>query len=321
MNNIKISITIPAYKKRFLKECIESVLDQTYQNFELIILNDASPEDLLSVVNQYSDSRIRYFENEENAGAINLVDVWNKCLKYAVGGYIICMGDDDKLLPNSLQDYIYLIEKYPGLGIYHARTEVIDEKSNFVSVAPSLPDYESVYSLMLHSWNGYRQFIGNYLFEVSTLRNNGGFYKLPLAWSSDKISISIAAMKNGIANTQSIAFQYRVNNLSISSSGDSIIKMRAILKSEKWHRFFLKKNPSDEIDSKIRQMLLASFEKQFDGMKIYTIQYDLKSNSIFRIFFWLKNKRKYKLNSYTILVAFLLAIKKKMVKILCCCSH
>lgn len=62
---MKFSITIPAFKAKFLKECIDSVLSQTYKNFEVIIVNDASPEDLTSIVNQYDDPRIRYFINEK----------------------------------------------------------------------------------------------------------------------------------------------------------------------------------------------------------------------------------------------------------------
>ena len=63
---MKFSITIPAYKRSYLKEAIDSCLAQTYKDFELIIVNDASPEDLDSIVNSYSDNRIRYYKNETN---------------------------------------------------------------------------------------------------------------------------------------------------------------------------------------------------------------------------------------------------------------
>ena len=50
---MKFSITIPAYKRKYLKEAIDSCLSQTFKDFELIIVNDASPEDLDSIVNSY----------------------------------------------------------------------------------------------------------------------------------------------------------------------------------------------------------------------------------------------------------------------------
>ena len=54
------SILLPTYKRRYLQECIDSVLAQTYTNWELIIVNNASPEDIDGIVAQYTDPRIRY---------------------------------------------------------------------------------------------------------------------------------------------------------------------------------------------------------------------------------------------------------------------
>ena len=74
---MKFSITIPAYKRSYLKEAIDSCLAQTYGDFELIIVNDHSPENLDAIVTQYNDPRIRYYVNEKNCGAVNVVDNWN----------------------------------------------------------------------------------------------------------------------------------------------------------------------------------------------------------------------------------------------------
>ena len=125
---VKFSVTIPAFKDRFLKEAIDSILAQTYRNYEIVIVNDASPYNLDAIVNLYSDSRIRYFKNKKNCGAKDVVDNWNICLNHATGDYLICMGDDDKLTPCCLQVYADMINKYPDLDLYHTRTEIIDEK-------------------------------------------------------------------------------------------------------------------------------------------------------------------------------------------------
>jgi DNA-binding CsgD family transcriptional regulator len=109
-----------------------------------VIVNDASPYDLDSIVNQYTDPRIRYFKNENNCGAKNVVDNWNICLGYATGEYLICMGDDDKLTPRCLQDYVDLIEKYPELDLYHARSEIIDDDSNLVCILEERPEWKVV---------------------------------------------------------------------------------------------------------------------------------------------------------------------------------
>ena len=207
---MKFSITIPAYKRAYLKEAIDSCLAQTYQDFELIIVNDASPEDLDSIVAGYDDKRIRYYKNERNCGAVNVVDNWNKCLKYATGNYIICMGDDDRWLPCCLEEYMKLMAKYPGLGVYHGWTEIINENSAFCRVTAARPEFETAYSLIWHRWRGCReQFIGDFLFNVNALRKNGGFFKRPMAWASDDISAVMCSVSKGIANTQKLVFQYQ----------------------------------------------------------------------------------------------------------------
>lgn len=292
---MRFSITVPAFKATYLKECIDSVLRQTYEDFELIIVNDASPEDLTSIVKSFNDPRIRYYINEKNCGAINVVDNWNKCLSYATGEYIICMGDDDKLLPNCLEEYVKLINKYPNLGVYHAWTETIDENSNFINITVARPEYESVYSLIWHRWYArHQQFIGDFLFETELLRENGGFFKLPLAWASDNISVNIAAKKNGIANTQVITFQYRINQSSISSTGNVIVKMDAIKQEKKWYNSFLSSNiPTNTFDQKLRIILLTNLDTHFLKHYVSMITSDIATHSLFRIFYWIKQRKKY----------------------------
>lgn len=221
-HDIKFSVTVPAYKAQFLKECIDSILAQTYQNFELIIVNDASPQDLDSIVAQYHDPRIRYYKNKVGFGAEHVVGNWNKCLEYATGDYIICMGDDDKLLPNCLEDYVDLIDRYPNLNIYHTMTEIIDSNSLVYDIQESRPERESMLAMIWGRFNGRKQFIGDWLFKVSKLRENGGFYFLPYAWSSDFLSSVIASKESGVANNLKPGFLYRNSRITISNSSKNM---------------------------------------------------------------------------------------------------
>lgn len=293
------SITIPAYKRAYLHEAIESCLAQTYFNFELVIVDDASPEDLYSIVEEFHDERIRYYRNEKNCGAIDVVDNWNKCLEFATGDYIICMGDDDKLLPNCLQEYVNLMDKYPNLGVYHAWTEIIDEKGTFVEWQIPRPEYESAYSLLWNRWVvRRRQYIGDFLFNVDCLRKNGGFYKLPLAWASDDITALIAAKDTGIANTQVPTFQYRENRYTISRTGNTEVKLQAVLLSKKWYELFLAEKPSNDLDYKYWILLQDFFDKHFDYMLRGPIKQELETKSVFRLVYWYKQRKKYNLNSF-----------------------
>lgn len=313
---MKFSVTIPAYKAKFLKECIESVLAQTYKDFELIIVNDASPEDLTSIVQSFDDPRICYYINETNCGALNVVDNWNKCLSYATGDYIICMGDDDKLLPNCLEEYAKLIEKYPGLGVYHAMTGIIDEDSNLIRMQETRPEREGVYSMLLGRILYRRiQYIGDFLFDRNLLKDNGGFYKLPIAWGSDDISSYIAAKNTGIANMQVIGFLYRDNLQTITNSSNAIYKLKAMMQEEIWYKEFLSHEPSKEnsIEYMYWKMSLADILKFILRRKLSTIVDDLANKGFGKAYYYWKNRKKYQLNTKLIVYALIETMKRKQI--------
>lgn len=310
---MKFSITIPAYKRNYLKEALDSVLAQTYADFEIIIVNDASPEDLDSIISSYSDSRIHYYKNEQNCGAINVVDNWNKCLEYASGDYIICMGDDDKLLPCCLEEYYKLIVKYPGLGVYHGWTEIIDEQSCFSSITQHRCEYESVYSLIWHRWeNRHCQFIGDFCFNTIQLKNNGGFYKLPLAWGSDDITAVMAASTKGIANTPTVVFQYRQNRYTISKSGNERVKVMAIQHERKWYEHFLGTEPSDSLEKKYWLSILGLMPRHFkEKMKLMVID-DMTHSLLPAISYWHKNRAMLQFTLKDWVIVIIKTLKRKM---------
>src|SRR5690606_26858445 len=188
------SICIPAYKSKYLKDCIQSILRQSLDNLELIILNDCSPEPVEEIALRFKDSRINYHKNPSNVGALNLVDNWNKCLSLAQGEFVMIMGDDDLLEPDYLEEFSKLIEAYPDLEVYHCRSKIIDDDGGTVMLTPSSPSYERVYDSIWHRLRQYRSnYISDYLYRTKTLKQRKGFYYLPLAWGSDDITAFIAS--------------------------------------------------------------------------------------------------------------------------------
>lgn len=292
---MKFSIFIPAYKRVFLDKAIQSCLNQTYDDFELVIVNDASPEDLDSIIDSFDDSRLHYYKNDKNIGALNVVDNWNKCLDLCNGDYVICMGDDDCLAPTCLTLYVDLMEKYPGLGVYHTRTIIIDENGNSINIQASRPEYESDLSLVWHRWNGrFVQFIGDFCFNLKLLRDNKGFYKLPLAWGSDDISAVIAAKENGIANTQKVGFYYRINSQTITNTSNTEFKLQAIEKEKEWYETFLSRIPQNDDDLLYRDLLLRELPSHFRIKILNTISKELRTkHSLKNYIKWYFNKKKY----------------------------
>lgn len=88
-----VSIILPTYNRsEYLVRAIKSVLDQNYNNFELIIINDGSTDKTSEIISQYQDSRIKIIENKENLGFVRSL---NKAINYAQGKYIARIDDDD----------------------------------------------------------------------------------------------------------------------------------------------------------------------------------------------------------------------------------
>lgn len=109
-----ISVILPAYNaERFLEEAIDSILAQTYKNFELIVLNDGSTDRTEEIILSYNDPRIRYIKNESN---LKLIKTLNKGIDLARGKYIARMDADDISLPTRFEKEIDFMETHPDIG-------------------------------------------------------------------------------------------------------------------------------------------------------------------------------------------------------------
>ena len=109
MNNKPlISICIPTYNSEsFIKETIDSVLNQTYKNIEVIITDDCSKDKTVEIIRSFSDLRIKFFKNDKNLG---VEGNWNKALQLASGKYIKLMGADDILYPTCIEEQVKVLE-------------------------------------------------------------------------------------------------------------------------------------------------------------------------------------------------------------------
>ena len=233
----RYSILLPSFRARFLNECLESILRQTEPDFELIVVDDASPEDLESIVRSFADPRIRYFRNAVGCGAEHLVDNWNICLGHARGEFVLNMGDDDLLEPRCLEAFGELIARHPDKDVYHMRASFIDENGTVFRVLEERPETETLEEMVLARWKGRPQMIGDYLFRRQPLAEAGGYYDLPYAWCSDDITVFRAAREKGIANCNDPLFLFRKSRYSISGNAlNTEGKLRATLQSETWYR-------------------------------------------------------------------------------------
>lgn len=110
-----ISVVMPVYNgEKYLREAIDSILNQTYNNFEFIILNDGSTDKTEEIILSYDDTRIVYVKNEEN---LQIVKTLNKGVSLAKGKYIARMDADDISQPDRFKKQIQFMEHNPDVGV------------------------------------------------------------------------------------------------------------------------------------------------------------------------------------------------------------
>ena len=113
----KISVLLPVYNtaEDYLRECIDGILGQTFSDFELIIVNDASTDaNVERVVKSYEDSRIRYYVNEKNLG---ISETRNKLIDLAQGEYLAVHDHDDVSLPERFAKQVAYLDMHPEIGV------------------------------------------------------------------------------------------------------------------------------------------------------------------------------------------------------------
>lgn len=118
----KVSVLTPIYntKPEYLKECIESILNQTFKDFEFLILND-SPDniEIEKVVKSYDDKRIKYIKNEKNLG---ISESRNKLLSLAQGEYLAIFDHDDISMPDRLEKQVAYLNDNSDIGVVGCNT-------------------------------------------------------------------------------------------------------------------------------------------------------------------------------------------------------
>ena len=131
MSTKKVSIIMGVYNcEATLKEAIDSIINQTYQNWEFVICDDGSSDKSFEIVKQYADSDNRFvvIQNDTNLG---LNKTLNKCLKYATGEYIARMDGDDISLPDRFEKELTFLCSHPEYAIVSCPMILFDEQGDY----------------------------------------------------------------------------------------------------------------------------------------------------------------------------------------------
>lgn len=149
MVNGLVSIIMPSYNTaKYIRESIESVINQTYVNWELIIVDDCSSDETDSIVASFEDNRIRFLKNEKNMGAALSR---NRALRETNGEWIAFLDSDDLWTSDKLEKQIEFMKKNK-IGCSCTYSTYIDEESSPLMIIDRCPKHITLHSLYLYNW-------------------------------------------------------------------------------------------------------------------------------------------------------------------------
>lgn len=170
MSNPKVTVLLPVYNRESVDKCINYVLQQTFEDFELLIIDNHSTDNTINVIRNFNDERIRLVINEENIGQTGSL---NKGIKLAKGEYIARIDSDDLMLSQRLEKQVAFLDKNQDYGICGSYIKTYNNK-NYISSEVKLPStdygirvFQGINSVFYHP---------SVMFRTSILKDNGIFY-------------------------------------------------------------------------------------------------------------------------------------------------
>lgn len=203
----KISVIMSVYNgEKYLREAIESIINQTFTDFEFIIVNDGSTDNSLEIIKSYDDERIKIMNNEKNIG---LTKSLNKALKQARGEYIARQDADDISLSNRFEEQIKYLKNHLEVALIGTNAYLIDENGKVVgkriaSAKPSIKD--------LYKENQFNH--GSVMFKKAVIDRLGGYNEL-LKYSQDYELWLRIAKSDEMRNLTQVLYKLRFHDENI----------------------------------------------------------------------------------------------------------
>lgn len=277
-----VSVCMAVYNgEKYLREAIDSILNQTYPYFELIIINDGSTDNSENLILSYTDKRIRYLKNDTNKG---LIYTRNRALAEVNTKYTAILDCDDVSLPERLEKQINFLEKNTDVAVCGTWGLMINEESKIFG-HKIMPEFnpKTVNVEMLFR----NQFIhSSVMYQTKIAKDNGGYQAVN--GCEDYGLFAKISMTNKLANIPEFLTYYREHEKGISKTNTKEINVGEIeiLKSL-YDRFNCPEeyldipksiiaNKISQIDSKIVNPFFTHLLKVNNEAKYYNIK-DFKS--------------------------------------------
>jgi glycosyltransferase involved in cell wall biosynthesis len=281
-----LAIIIPYYKLTFFEKTLESLANQTDKRFKVYIGDDASPEDLTALLENYqSKFNFVYHRFERNLGAKSLVQQWHRCISHIQDEeWLVVLGDDDVLENNFVDTFYENLKEIDALKINVIRyaTVVINEQGEEISNVHIHPKLETSPDFLMRKLKGgTRSSLSEFIFRRIDF-DRVKFKDLPLAWYSDYLAVLEVSNFSWMFTINNSLVYFRHSGLNITSKNDNL-KTKNIATFGFY--YYLLNDMKEFFDSHEITVLMARLEKTF---------MDNKKN----VNFWIRFSKLYLSNFY-----------------------
>lgn len=226
---VKVSVLMPVYKtdEKYLREAIESILNQTFTDFEFLILDDCPEDDREYIIKSYKDERIVYAKNEKNLG---ITPTRNKLINMAKGEYLAVFDHDDISLPERLAKQVEYLDNYLDVGVVGCKVQYMNSKKQ----SGKITEDRDIKRALMHNCAIMHPAS---MIRKSVLKDNNISYEEKYTPSEDYALWCRLIKYTNFHNLKDILFLYRggkgnTSNLQKDKMAKATIEIRAFVQTE-----------------------------------------------------------------------------------------
>jgi glycosyltransferase involved in cell wall biosynthesis len=219
----KITVVMPVYNgEKYLDTAIKSILNQRFMNFEFVIVDDASTDNSVEIINSYQDQRIKLIKNNVNLG---IPTTRNKCLQESSGEYVAVLDCDDYAYPSRLAEQLEFMENNPDFGMVGSWVELIDENDDLTGEVwnEDEPSQKIPCRLLFHNYFAHSAVLLRRS-ALDTVKINGEIYRKDYPNAQDYDLWVRISKKFKVWNIPKVLIKYRVHSHCISLKAANLVE-------------------------------------------------------------------------------------------------
>ncbi len=219
MSELELTVFLPVRNGMpYIKECIDSVLKQNSSKMELVILDNHSTDETISIIKSYSDKRITLVTSDK---PLTIEESWGRILAYKnKKQYMTVIGHDDLLEPNFVDTNAELVKTAPKAQLYFSHFKLIDRNGQLIRTCFQMPALESSVDFIKARLMRKRDSFGTgyVMRSLDYEKVNGIPLQNALLYSDDILWLNLLNSRGSIAISPEYSFKYRLHNASTSGT-------------------------------------------------------------------------------------------------------